>query len=131
MAPRAEQQAGYPVRRGPSIPSLASLEYWVARSSWAMTALGAELSRIQLSNSQTHSFVGRSFRDGALAPDLRCAIAHRGISRFRVRCFASPRNDGVGCFPALPVQPVISLVGGQNHVCHVVSAANPQRVARW
>jgi len=34
-----------------------------------------------------------SFRDGALAPDLRCAIAHRGISRFRVRCFASPRND--------------------------------------
>jgi len=28
-----------------------------------------------------------SFRDGALAPDLRCAIAHRGISRFRVRCF--------------------------------------------
>jgi hypothetical protein len=40
--------------------------------------------------------VGRpSFRDGALAPDLRCAIAHRGISRFRVRCFASPRNDGL------------------------------------
>src|SRR5664279_710619 len=47
-----------------------------------------------------------SFRDGALAPDLRCAIAHRGISRFRVRrgacqraalCadpLASPRNDG-------------------------------------
>jgi hypothetical protein len=28
-------------------------------------------------------------------PDLRCAIAHRGISRFRVRCVASPRNDGV------------------------------------
>src|ERR1700730_4715334 len=28
-------------------------------------------------------------------PDLRCAIAHRGSSRFRVRCFASPRNDGV------------------------------------
>jgi hypothetical protein len=28
-------------------------------------------------------------------PDLRYAIAHRGISRFRVRCFASPRNDGV------------------------------------
>jgi hypothetical protein len=35
----------------------------------------------------------QSFRDGALAPDLRCAIAHRGISRFRVRCYASPRND--------------------------------------
>jgi hypothetical protein len=40
-------------------------------------------------------------------PDLRCAIAHRGISRFRVRCgachraalradpLAAPRNDGV------------------------------------
>src|SRR5438874_11679253 len=34
-------------------------------------------------------------------PDLRSAIAHRGISRFSgaqlrtiVRCFASPRNDG-------------------------------------
>src|SRR5882757_11275781 len=26
-------------------------------------------------------------------PDLRCAIAHRGISRFRVRCSASPRNE--------------------------------------
>jgi len=25
-------------------------------------------------------------------PDLRCAIAHRGISRFRVRCCATPRN---------------------------------------
>jgi len=28
-------------------------------------------------------------------PDLRCAIAHRRISRFRVRCCASPRNDGL------------------------------------
>src|SRR4051794_26905628 len=35
-----------------------------------------------------------SFRDDALAPDLRCAIAHRGISRFRVRIFDAPRNDG-------------------------------------
>src|ERR1019366_8833874 len=35
-----------------------------------------------------------SFRDGAVAPDLRCAIAHRGILGFRVRCSASPRNDG-------------------------------------
>src|SRR5260370_42174481 len=26
-------------------------------------------------------------------PDLRCAIAHRGISRFRVRVFDGPRND--------------------------------------
>src|SRR5436190_18907629 len=40
-----------------------------------------------------HGYLVSSFRDGALAPDLRCAIAHRGISRFRVRCFASPRND--------------------------------------
>src|SRR3954447_3390873 len=36
-------------------------------------------------------------------PDLRCAIAHRGISRFSdvqlhivVRCCASPRNDEAG-----------------------------------
>src|SRR5207244_2199793 len=34
-----------------------------------------------------------SFRDGPKGPDLRCAIAHRGISRFRVRRYASPRND--------------------------------------
>src|SRR5204863_9135860 len=27
-------------------------------------------------------------------PDRRCAIAHRGISRFRVRRCATPRNDG-------------------------------------
>src|SRR6266478_4942668 len=40
-------------------------------------------------------FTPQLFRDGASAPDLRCAIAHRGISRFRVRCFASPRNDEV------------------------------------
>src|SRR5437016_14359653 len=39
-------------------------------------------------------------------PDLGCAIAHRGISRFRVRCFASPRNDNPqqksaeGAFPS-------------------------------
>jgi hypothetical protein len=50
-----------------------------------------------------------SFRDGAPAPDLRCAIAHRGISRFRVRCFASPRNDSAGllrrCAPRNDVQP--------------------------
>src|SRR6266436_1179511 len=40
--------------------------------------------------------VGRpSFRDGALAPDLRCAIAHRGISRFRVWSFGPSRNDEV------------------------------------
>jgi hypothetical protein len=32
-------------------------------------------------------------------PDLRCAIARRGISRFRVRCFASPRNDGICSIP--------------------------------
>src|SRR5882724_4671825 len=31
-------------------------------------------------------------------PDLRCAIAHRGISRFRVRVFDAPRNDtGTQC----------------------------------
>src|SRR6201747_566583 len=37
------------------------------------------------------SFVIPGWSEG---PELRCAIAHRGISRFRFRCFASPRNDG-------------------------------------
>ena len=41
------------------------------------------------------------------APDLRCAIAHRGISRFRVRCFASPRNDG----GVSPTSPSLRLLG--------------------
>src|SRR5450755_4546924 len=43
---------------------------------------------------------GWSRRVGALrrpmtgsGPDLRCAIAHRGIQRFRVRVFDAPRND--------------------------------------
>jgi hypothetical protein len=27
--------------------------------------------------------------------ELRCAIAHRRISRFRVRIFDAPRNDGL------------------------------------
>jgi hypothetical protein len=56
---------------------------------------------IQFSNSRT-VIPGWSQRVGALrrpmtgsGPDLRCAIAHRGISRFRVRCSASPRNDSV------------------------------------
>src|SRR5216683_1461742 len=57
--PSYPAHAGYPVRRGLSVPSLASLEYWVARSSRAMTAGSVALSRIQLSNSQTHSVVGR------------------------------------------------------------------------
>src|SRR6266576_5223355 len=34
-----------------------------------------------------------SFRDAPSGADLRCAIAHRGISSFRVRRFAPPRND--------------------------------------
>src|ERR671934_1596157 len=45
-------------------------------------------------------------------PDLRCAIAHRGISRFSgaqlrtiVRCFASPRNDGRALPPRLDPGP--------------------------
>src|SRR5712675_2059552 len=33
-------------------------------------------------------------------PDLRCAIAHWGISRFRVRVFDAPRNDMEKIAPA-------------------------------
>ncbi len=35
-------------------------------------------------------------------PDLRCAIAHRGILGFRVRRSASPRNDGLWIASSLP-----------------------------
>src|SRR5450631_3421874 len=42
-------------------------------------------------------------------PDLRCAIAHRGISRFRVRCFASPRNDGYGFTRCLKIESIASI----------------------
>src|SRR6202051_2041083 len=45
--------------------------------------------------------------------ELRCAIAHRRTARFRVRCFASPRNDDVvllhcilhAQYRAMPVDP--------------------------
>ena len=40
--------AGYPVRCGFSIPSLASLEYWVARSSRVMTVVGVARSRARI-----------------------------------------------------------------------------------
>ena len=43
-----------------------------------------------------------SFRDGR-RPDLGCAIAHLGISRFRVRRLASPRNDGMSKRPLTPL----------------------------
>jgi hypothetical protein len=36
--------------------------------------------------------VFRHFR-GVREREQQCAIAHPRISRFRVRCFASPRND--------------------------------------
>src|SRR6202022_4280536 len=56
-----------------------------------------------------------SFRDGALAPDLRCAIAHRGISRFSevqfqmgVRCFAPPGRRALNCFFAALAMTVAS-----------------------
>ncbi|QBP25785.1 hypothetical protein Bdiaspc4_37150 [Bradyrhizobium diazoefficiens] len=41
------------------------------------------------SNSIRHSGATRSI-------ELWCAIAHLRISRFRVRLFEPPRNDGVG-----------------------------------
>src|SRR3954468_14554114 len=53
-----------------------------------------------------------SFRDDALAADLRCAIAHRGILGLRVRSgachwgarradpLALPRNDGLAFRPS-------------------------------
>jgi len=60
--------------------------------------MAAILSAVRSGSNRT-----QPFRDGA-QPDLRSAIAHRGISRFRVRCgachraalcadpLASPRN---------------------------------------
>src|ERR1700675_3942398 len=35
-------------------------------------------------------------------PDRRCAISHRGISRFRVRVFDAPRNDVERFMPSPP-----------------------------
>jgi len=46
----------------------------------------------------------RSFRDGPQRPDLRCAIAHRGISRFRVRAIARP---GMTAVVTLPIAPTV------------------------
>src|SRR5215213_1659823 len=58
-----------------------------------------------------------SFRDGAPAPDRRCAIAHRGISRFRVRCCASPRNDSNES--AMTVERTIGIAGAGSIGCFV------------
>jgi hypothetical protein len=38
----SREPKGYPVRRGFTVLSLASLEYWIARSSQAMTAVNAD-----------------------------------------------------------------------------------------
>jgi hypothetical protein len=75
--------------------------------------INANLGRFALRDREAMSGVATSLRakrsdpDAVIpgwsaGPDLRCAIAHRGISRFRVRCSASPRNDGVWiCFAKL------------------------------
>src|SRR6266481_6320071 len=64
-------------------------------------------------------------------PDLRCAIAHRGISRFRVRCFASPRNDGYGFTRCLKIESVAVIEGERATPCVVPAKAgthNPRRM---
>ena len=43
--------------------------------------------------------------------NLRCAIAHRGISRFRVRIFDAPRNDGE-----------------KDHCFHIIASAAKQSI---
>src|SRR5438552_475378 len=76
----------------PDYREAARLAADIARASGeAVIANGVGWDPWSASDEAIHS---SSFRDGAPAPDLRCAIAHRGISRSRARCFASPRNDG-------------------------------------
>src|SRR6266851_398029 len=57
---------------------------------------------------RAESYVERSeatrLRHSGMVRRTRCAIAHRGISRFRVRCFASPRNDGYGFTRCLKIE---------------------------
>src|SRR5437879_725553 len=94
-------------RRGPRMgrrrPALAVKSTWFLPCSFGPAALVLCLGVVlPLDGAGSKSRLSEtSFRDGALAPDHRCAIAHRGISRFSdvqshavVRCFASPRNDG-------------------------------------
>ena len=51
---------------------------------------------------QAALFLGESFR-GARSANLRCAIAHRGISRFRVWSFGPSRNDEKSISPHSPI----------------------------
>jgi len=119
MSPRKKSsysaQAGYPVRCGFSISSQASLEYWVARSSRAMTPESVacswpiNCSRIQFSNRQdTRGLIPSLRASGSreCAPDdrLREAIHVAAklksglLRRFRLRSLSyggqvAPRND--------------------------------------
>src|ERR1700692_2394211 len=79
-------------RRSPT-PSTTPSRFLVRPTSRCRTTTGATGRRRRIWECLRNATSRSSFRDGALAPDHRCAIAHRGISRFRVRCFASPRND--------------------------------------
>ena len=76
--------------------------------------------RMGLDNRTTEQPVGQistiaRMRTNAVIPgwcvstDLRCAIAHRGISRFRVRCFASPRNDDLWIASLRSIRPTLAL----------------------
>src|SRR5712691_12728001 len=59
-------------------------------------------------------FIGFVIPGWSEGPDLRCAIAHRGISRFRVRRVASPLNDDLN---------------GETHYhgCHLTLCRRPEK----
>src|ERR1700732_4853423 len=76
------------------------------------------------------SYFSSSFRDGPPGPDLRCAIAHRGISRFRVRSSrCAPERRRVSKSPRAHLDFFLgeeNLLGMFNHVPRL-----PSRMRRF
>jgi hypothetical protein len=76
--------------------------------------------------------IGRSVIPGwSEGPDLRCAIAHREISRFRDRCYASRRNDGLqiirattGIFRKITVRPQLIESVAESTMANLTAAGN-------
>src|SRR5207253_6646282 len=57
------------------------------------TARDGEVTAVTIARSVSDATWFAVIPGWSAGPDLRCAIAHRGISRFRVRIFDAPRND--------------------------------------
>ncbi len=92
---------GYPVRCGPSALSLPSLEYWVARSSRAMTAVTnmAPRSRDALRPSCANRFAQKKRAQGMPGACCTRGLVCKAVDERRTRAYRYSRS-----IPAFPAQ---------------------------